>query len=182
MDARSALLVCALCAAAAAHAQSALSIPVEARPLTHMRGGAIQGCGVRLTGGEPGPAVSVWFDVSFNIFTRGPGIAQAIAYEIKRSEDGESAPTQVPVQSAWLKAAQGNTRVGERAERTDALVYTLLAEDVLALFEALANEQPLTLGVRRWGQRTDSVYTATPVLTGDSRRRISACLARLKLQ
>lgn len=175
------LLLFAFCAAASAAAQGVPAIPIEAQPLTHTHEGRIQGCGVRLTGGAPDPAVSAWFDVSFNIFARGFGIAQSIAYEIRRSEDGESTPGLVPVQSTWLRASEGSTRMGENTERRDTLVYTLLAEDVLVLFEAIANEQPLTLGIKRWGQRVDSVYTAIAVLSGDSRRRISACLSGLDL-
>lgn len=176
------LLTCAWCAAASAYAQSAPSIPIEAQPLTHQRDGRIQGCGVRLTGGEPGSGVSAWFDVSFNLFTRGFGVAQSIAYEIRPSDTGTSVPVLVPVQSTWLRASEGSTRRGENTERRDRLVFTLLAEDVLLLFEALANDQLLSVGVRRWGERVDSVYTAIPVLAGDSRSRISACLAGLDLE
>lgn len=165
-----------------AQAASAPPIPVEARALTHARGGAIEGCGVRLTGGEPGRAVSVWFDVSFNLFASGPGIAQAMAYEIRRSEEGESAPALVPLQRTWLAPATRSTRLGENVERSYSLVYTLLEEDVLALFEAVGNGEPVTLGIRPWGQPADSVYTAVPVVAAEGRSRIGECLAGLKLR
>ena len=157
---------------------------IEAQPLTHMRGGTVQGCGMRLTGGEAKTPASSWFDVSVNVFRRGVGIAQSIAYEIKRSEadDGESRPARVPVQSTWLKATGGSTRQGENTERRESLVYTLLVDDVLALFEAVGSGQPVTLGIRRWGERTDTVYTGTPVLSSDSRDRMSTCLASLTLE
>lgn len=179
MKARFIFLAFVLGLSETALAQAPSSVPLEAQPLMHMRDGRIQGCGVRLTGGEPGTAVSAWFDVSFNIFGPGFGIAQSIAYEIRRSEEGESRPARVPVQSTWLKASEGSTRLGENTERRDSLIYTLLVEDVLSLFEAIANEQPLVLGIKRWGQRVDSVYTATPILNADSRSRISTCLAGL---
>ena len=157
--------------------------PIEASPLTHMRSGVVHGCGLRLTGGEPAMPASSWFDVSVNVFRRGVGLAQSIAYEIRRSEyDGESRPSQVPVRSTWVKAAEGTARVGESAERRPSLVYTLLADDVLALFEAVATGQSVTLGIKRWGERTDTVYTGTPVLTADSRDRMSTCLASLTLE
>ena len=156
---------------------------MEAQPLTHVRGGTVQGCGMRLTGGEAKTPASSWFDVSVNVFRQGVGLAQSIAYEIKRSEadDGESRPARVPVQSTWLKATEGRTRLGENTERRESLVYTLLVDDVLALFEAVATGRPVTLGIKRWGQLTDAVYTATPALTDDSRNEISACLAKLSL-
>lgn len=165
----------------AAGAQSTGHIPMEALPVVHMRQGVVQGCGVRLTGGEPDPAVSSWFDVSFNVFRRGFGLAQSIAYEMKPSGyEGEGRPATVPVQSTWLKAAdEGNTRRGENTERRESLVYRLLADDVLALFEAVASDRPITLGIRQWGQRADVVYTGTPDLSADSRRQIGACLAQL---
>ena len=173
-------LMCALCAGATAYAQAPAPIPISAQPLTHLREGRIQGCGVRLTGGEPGKQVSAWFDVSFNLFHRGLGLAQSIAYEIRRSEDGESRPQKVAVRSAWLRANETDTRLGENLEQRDSLVYTLLGDDVLSLFAALANNQPLTVGIKRWDQREDSVYTATALLDRESRGRIGACLAALE--
>lgn len=155
---------------------------MEAQPLTHVRDGRVQGCGLRLTGGDPGKQTSSWFDVSFNVFRRGPGLAQSIAYEIRRSEyEGDSRPARVPVQSTWLRVSDGATRLGENTERRDTLVYTLLMDDVLALFEAVANGEAVTLGIKRWDQRTDAVYTASPQLSTDSRHRMSACLADLAL-
>ena len=169
-------------APAAAGDGGAAAIVVEAQPLTYMRDGTVQGCGVRFTGGEPGTPSSSWFDVSVNVFNRGVGLAQSIAYEIRRSEfDGESRPERVPVRSTWVKTAEGSTRLGESTERRESLIYRLLVDDVLAVFEAVATGQPVTLGIRRWGERVDTVYTATPVLTEDSGARMSTCLASLKL-
>ena len=155
---------------------------LEATPLTHVRDGGIHGCGIRLTGGQPGQPASSWFDVSFNVFRRGIGLVQSIAYEITRSEyDGESRPAVVPVQSTWLSATDAGTRLGENSERRDTLVYRMLVDDVLSLFEAVATGQPITLGIRRWGDRLDSVYSATAALDADSRRKVSACLGGLVL-
>ena len=155
-------------------------ISMEARPVTHLRNGAVHGCGVRLTGGQPETPVSSWFDVSFNVFRRGIALVQSIAYEIRRSEfDGESRPAVVPVQSTWLSAAEANARVGENSERRDMLVYRVLAEDALGLFEAVASGRNLTLGVKRWGDRVDSVYTAAASMEPDARQKIAACLGAL---
>jgi hypothetical protein len=169
----------ALVLAGAASAQPGPAL-MEAQPVLHVRDGQVQGCGLRLTGGEPGKQASSWFDVSFNVFRRGLGLAQSIAYEIRRSEyEGDSRPKQVPVQSTWLKVSDGTARLGENTERRDTLVYMLLMEDVLALFEAVANGDPVTLGIKRWGQRADAVYTGAPHLSDDSRDRMSTCLAEL---
>lgn len=165
-----------------AHAAETPPTSLEAKPLTHVREGVVNGCGVRLTGGQPGTPASSWFDVSFNVFRRGIAIVQSIAYEIARSEyDGESRPATVPVQSTWLTATDTNARLGENTERRGALVYRMLVDDALALFEAVATGQAVTLGIRRWGERIDSVYTATAVLDADSRRKVGACLAALVL-
>jgi len=173
------ILVLIACAAGAG-AQSTKSAAIEAEPLTYVRDGEVQGCGVRLTGGEPSTPASSWFDVSFNVFRRGVGIAQSIAYEIRRSDlEGDSRPAKVPVQSAWLSGGAGSTRRGENIERRDSLIYMLAADEVLALFETVAAGEPLTLGIKRWDQRTDAVYTGTPTLSSDSRLEISTCLARL---
>ena len=85
----------------------------------------------------------------------------------------------MPVQSTWLKAREGSATLGENAERTDSLVYPIPMEHALLLFEFLANGAPLTIGVKPWGQRTDSVYSGVPVLRQESRDRIAECLASL---
>jgi hypothetical protein len=161
-------------------ASAAAEIPLAAQPLVHARDGKVQGCGVRLTGGEPGVAASAWFDVSFNVFRRGVALAQSIAYEIKRSSyDGDARPARVAVQSAWLKAPQGAARLGENTERRDTLVYPLVLDDALGLFRALAAGEPLTVGIKRWDQRNAAVYAGKPVLTSEARQEIGNCLARL---
>lgn len=158
---------------------------MEAAALVHERQGQVQGCGVRLTGGEANRAASTWFDVSFNVFRRGIGLAQSFAYELKPSGyEGESRPARLSVQSTWLKGAddEATARMGENTERSDSLVYRLLAEDVLSLFEAVARGHPLTLGMRQWGQRVDAVYSGVPELSADARQKITACLAALTLE
>ena len=173
----------ALCAGLAAEAVSAqVSMPpmIEAQPLTFSRGGAVQGCGLRLTVAQPGRPASSWFDVSLNVFQRGIGVAQSIAYEIRRSElEGDSRPSRLPVQRTWVKTQTGNARMGENSDRSDSLVYRMLLEDVLVLFEAVATAQPVTLGVRPWGQREDQVFTGTAAISDDSRQAMSACLQAL---
>lgn len=177
----------ALCAQPAAPGSAAQiasqAIVMDAAPLMHMRDGAVHGCGVRLTGGLPGTPVSSWFDLSFNVFRRGVGLVQSIAYELRRSEyDGESRPERVPVQSTWLTAAEAGSRSGENIERRDTLVYRILVDDVLALFEAIATGRPMTLGIRRWGEREDRVHSATASLDVDSRQKIASCLSGLSLE
>lgn len=152
-----------------------------AQPLVHERGGTIQGCGARLTGGEaaqtPG---SAWFDVSFNVFRGGYALVQSHAYELRSSAyDGDARPARVPVQSAWLKAPQGSARLGENTERRDTLVYPLVLDDAVALFRALAAGETLTVGIKRWDRRSASVYEGTPALTEEGRREMAECLARL---
>ena len=164
-----------------AAAARAAEVPILAEPLVHARGGAVQGCGARLTGGEAvaaGP--SAWFDVSFNVFRGGVALAQSFAYEFPRSQyDGEARPLRVPVQSAWLKAPQGSTRLGENNERRETLVYRLVLDDALALFQALATGETVMVGIKRWDRRAASVYAGKPALTDDARRAIADCLVRL---
>ena len=165
-------------------AAAAAEMPIAAQPLVHARGGAIHGCGARLTGGEAARVgASTWFDVSFNVFRGGRALAQSYAYEFRRSEyDGEARPARVAVQSAWLKAAQAPARLGENAERGDALVYPLVLDDAVALFRALAAGEPVTVGIKRWDQRTASVYAGKAALTEESRRELADCLDRLTRQ
>jgi hypothetical protein len=160
------------------------SLPIGAEPLVYERDGMVQGCGVRLTGGDAGrTAASSWFDVSFNVFRRGIALAQSFSYEIRPSGDeGDSTPKRVPVQSTWLSGAEGTVRRGENTEQRESLVYALGLDDALSLFEALAQGRPLRVGIKRWAQREDAVYTGAPELSSESRSRIGECLAGLSLE
>lgn len=152
-----------------------------AQPLTHVREGQVQGCGLRVTGGEAGRAASWWFDVSINVFGAGGSLVQAIVYGIKASEyDGEARPARIPVRSAWISAGAGGTRRGENVERKDTLVYSLLGEDALALFAALADGRTIAVGIRRWGEPEESVHKGAPVLDESARAEVAACLGSLK--
>src|SRR5687767_5335597 len=112
-------------ASGGALAQDAL--PIAAESIVHEREGSIIGCGVRLTGGSTGArGPSSWFDVSFNVFGGGIALAQAVAYEMRHSGiAGDSQPSRVPVQSAWIAAGAGSAKLGENLERHESLVYSL---------------------------------------------------------
>ena len=155
-------------------------MPLVAQPLTHVRDGQVQGCGLRVTGGVAGRAASSWFDVSVNVFGAGGSLVQAIVYELRPSEDGEARPARVPVRSTWISAGESSTRRGENIERRDTLVYRLLGEDALALFEALAQGRSIAVGIRRWGEPEESVHQGAPVLDEAARAEVAACLGSLK--
>jgi hypothetical protein len=161
-------------------AQVPASLAIAALPLTHVRDGQVQGCGMRFTGGEARSPVSSWFDVSINVFRRGIGIAQSIAYEIRRSEvEGDSRPTIAPVESTWVRAGERTARRGENTARNGSLVYTLVSDDVVDVFEAVARDEPVTLGIKRWGEASDIVYMGRAMMNDESRHQIGACLVEL---
>lgn len=170
-----------LSALPAAAADTATPMALAAQPLTHAREGQVQGCGLRLTGGVAGREASSWFDVSVSVFGAGGGLVQAVVYELRRSDyDGEARPQRVPVRSTWVRVGEGSTRRGENVERRDTLVYRMLAEDALAVFEALAEGRSITVGIRGWDEPEDSVYTGAPVLDEPARAEVGACLGLLK--
>jgi hypothetical protein len=178
---RSAGITLLLLAALPGHVLAQDALPMSAESLVHERAGVLVGCGIRVTGGSAAPrAASSWFDVSVNVFRRGFAVAQAIAYEMPRSTfDVEARPAQVPIQSAWIAAGEGSAKLGESAERQASLIYTLAMDDAISVFDAAARGSPLTLGIKRWGQRSASVHGGAATLTHESRDRIAACLARL---
>jgi hypothetical protein len=80
------------------------------------------------------------------------------------------------LQSMWMKTADTGARLGENGERRDTLVYALRLEDAAALFQAVAQTDPITVGVKRWGERSDTVYSGRPHMPQDARERLAACL------
>jgi hypothetical protein len=142
-----------------------------------MRDGRVQGCGVRLVGGEARAPVSSWFDVSVNVFGADTAIAQSIVYEMKISgPEGDSVPTIAPVETTWIHIGEATTRRGENAERKSSLVYTVSVEDAIALFETVARGDSVTLGIKRWGQAEEVLYTGIPFMVDETREHMSACL------
>lgn len=176
--ARIALLLLALVPGVAL-AQEAL--PMSAESLVHERAGALVGCGIRVTGGRAAQrAASSWFDVSVNVFRRGFAVAQAVAYEMPGPTlDGEARPARVPIQSAWIAVGEASAKLGENVERQDSLIYTLALDDAISIFDAAARGLPLSLGLKRWGQRSESVHAGAATLTAESRERMAACVTRL---
>jgi hypothetical protein len=69
--------------------------------------------------------------------------------------------------------------VAENPERSDTLIWRLLLDDAVALFQALASGDTITVGIKRWDQPIASVYAGTPALTDEDRRALAECLARL---
>ena len=177
------LFACALFAAALAHGQTPVAVPIGTSALTHTRGGAIEGCGVRLTGGQAAPSgASRWFDVSFNVFRRGIAIVQAIGYEMPAPPRNlDARPERVAVQRAWLKAeaAEGATRSGENVEARDSLVYAVTVDDAAALFGAVAERRRLLIGLRAWGRRSETVYVGDVELADEHRQSLATCLEAL---
>ena len=174
------LTMAAMSTAPPVSAENAFQLGIDASPLIYVRDGRVHGCGVRLTGGEVFAARSFWFDVSVNLFRHGIGLVQAIAFEIRPSIDTpEGRPVIAPLESAWVQVSEAGARRGENVERQKSLIYTVLLDDVLATFEAVAEGRAVKLGIKRWNQTADIVYTAAPALSADSRDGIGRCLAAL---
>lgn len=168
----------------AAGAQPNSLVPLAAEALTHTRDGAVEGCGLRFTGGHIAiGAKSVWLDLSINVYRRGVAIVQALAYEIDRPryEVPETPPQRVPVQRAWIKsqAAAGSTRLGETTEVRDSLVYRVTFDDAAAVLQAVASDQAIAMGVRPWGRPRETVLAGHVTVRNDSRARIADCLTAL---
>jgi len=178
--ARAVLIAMLLSAACSAAAQPGKPLTIEARTLTHTRDGQVEGCGLRFTGGEARSPVSSWFDVSLNVFRHGVAIAQSLAYDMRRSErDGDSVPAIAPVESTWLRAGEGIARRGENPERTRSLIYTLVPDEAIDVFEAVAKGEPLSVGIKRWTEPSEAVYTGLASMDDEARQNMSACLAEL---
>ena len=176
------LVLCALWPAEAP-AQAPKPLPLAGEALTHTRDGAVQGCGVRVTGGQAAArAHSLWLDVSVNVYRQGVALVQAIAYEIQPPRyEPETRPERIAVQRAWIKPedAAGSTRLGETTEMRDALVYRVTLDDATAVFEALAAGRPLAIGIRGWGRPREAVVGGPVALSDDTRARIADCFSAL---
>ena len=111
------------------------------------------GCGVRLTGGEPGASVSPGSTCRSNLFRRGLGL-----HKRSRTRSGvrgrkKAAPRRSRCAAPWLKATEGSTRLGETPSAGVAYLH-VLTDDVLSLFQAVAtssrlrSEQAVGTGLR----------------------------------
>ena len=166
-----------------AAAEKPAAIQFGTEPLTHSRDGRVEGCGVRLTGGDaPAAGPSRWLDVSLNVFRRGVGVVQAITYEMPRSRyDSESRPERVGIQRVWLKPDEeaGSTRLGENTEARDTLVYTVTLDEAAGLFRSVAGGRRLQVGLRAWGRPRETVYAGSVEMDENTRAQLETCMAAL---
>jgi hypothetical protein len=153
---------------------------MQAEALVHERAGAVHGCGVRLTGGQPEPArSSAWLDLSINVYRSGVGLVQTIVYDVPRPQfDVRTPPVRSALQSAWLRSEdmQGSTRRGENRERSDRLVYQVVIDELVPLFEAARTGQTIVFGVKSWNETTERVYSGKPRMSDESSYRLGLCL------
>src|SRR5688572_21265738 len=83
--------------------QHVVQAQIEGQPLVYVREGAVNGCGVRLFGGQAGTVGAVpYFDVSFNLWRNGAGIVKAMSYDLRVEElAAGKRPVGLPISSAW---------------------------------------------------------------------------------
>lgn len=156
-------------------------LPLGAAALTHKHAGKTVGCGIRVSGGRPGPR-SIWMDVSFNVYETGIALVHATAYRIALADyDAEGRPERISMQRAWLKpsGSDRSTRLGENTEARDALLYAVALDDAGGLFEAVANRRPITVALRAWGEPREWVLEGVAELPETARAEIATCLSAL---
>jgi hypothetical protein len=166
-------------------AQNVSHVRIDSQPLVYVRSGVINGCGVRLLGGEFGPVEPIaWFDVSFNIYAQGIGMIKALSYDVRIEEmkSGKRGPA-VPVQGAWIKVdgsmATRPLKGISSGEDLGSIVYAASADDVFPLFFGLLEGKQFMVAIQRKGQSGERIYAGAPTLDEADAKRISSCLNEL---
>jgi hypothetical protein len=175
----------ALLLSTAAWGQNMVQAQIEGQPLVYVREGAVNGCGVRLFGGQAGTVGAVpYFDVSFNLWRNGAGMVKAISYDLRVEElAAGKRPVGLPISSAWIKtagaAATQPLKGVQAGEDKGSILYAASAESVILLFRGLSERSVFMVGVKRTGQASERIFSGRPQLADNDREQVRSCLQEL---
>ena len=181
-------LVFCLVASAGAGAQNIVPTKMSGQPLMYMKDGEVNGCGIRIIGGRPtiNGAVWEWFDVSINVYEHGGGLVKIVSYDVDepKMRAGGLKPKPLPVRSGWLKAAgkSGTTPAkGKSAVADDgaSLMYGSDLDRTMPLFSAYFQRETVSIGVRRVGDKTETIYSGVVTMDDNEDQQLRSCLRDL---
>ncbi len=173
-------------------AQNVETMEFQSQPLMYMKEGNVQGCGVRLVGVRPPPAISSekanWqvIDVSFNLSLPGMATIKLSSYDSTPSElKANVKPRMVYVERGWLKAPSAvgtNPMPGTnyfRGEDPNAVLYVTSVDSVLSLFKAQAENQTIHIGIRRKGENFERIFAGKLTFNETDASQSSQCFSDL---
>lgn len=178
-----------------AEAQNVISAPMLGQPLVYMKDGALYGCGVRLivvdSPKNPTAAPVAVYDLSFNLHMPGTGIMKGGSMDVPSSQihSGQLDKNKTkPVQLAafWLKAKENpaTSPLQGTAKGADAgtILYAADLDAVFPLFNAQVRGEPLLVGTKRQGAKTERLFTGVVKMKDDEQEQLNQCMKEFLAQ
>ena len=157
-------------------------------PQMQVKAGAVVGCGYRLKGMPKDTALSkpfILLDTSFNLYANGLELLKGGAMLMSPKKDGQlGQPVNKPINGFWLMAGDGppTAPVGNKvlaAEDRGYLLYGITVGASTALFAAILDGSPVTVGVRIKGEPIDRIYAGVVNVSDADKQQHQQCMTRL---
>jgi len=161
---------------------------VTADPQMQVKKGAIQGCGYRLMSipmsAVPGQGDVVMLDASFNVYSNALSLLKAGVVRMKSKNGAVGQTINMPLEGFWLKVPdkKPTSPLNDKYVTAETPGYMLAGTDityVMALFDAVWNAKPITVGVRVRGEPIDRIYVGVPQLSAEDRAQGQQCVDHL---
>jgi hypothetical protein len=160
---------------------------ILADPQMQVDKGAIKGCGYRLKSmpaSLAGATSTVVLDTSFNLYSSGLALLKGGAVFVPLRTGNPGQPVNRPIASFWIKA-QGNkptTPLQGKVMPAETSGYLLYGESMTAvgvLFNAVWDQEPITVGMRLKGEAIDRIYSGRVVLSEPDGLQGKQCMHEL---
>lgn len=160
---------------------------IVAEPQMQVKDGAVEGCGMRLKSmpiDTTGLTSALVIDMSFNIYRSGMALLKGGAVRIPLREASRGQVSNAPIDSFWMKIQSSRPTKPLHghvmpAENPGYLLYGEALDEVVKLFDGLADRTPLTLGVRLKAEGIDRIYAGVAQLSDADRAQHAQCLGDL---
>lgn len=167
-----------------AAAQNVVPVEMTAQPLQYMKGGKLDGCGLRVMAFRPVGASRIdVVEASVSMDARVAAFVKAVAYSPGTPQEYSRGPKAVKVTSAWLR--------GEGSPATPVITKTIVGDDKKSLLygtdataawnvlKAQMDGKRIQLSVRRLGEPNEWVLSGHAKLTPEESQQLHQCVAEL---
>ena len=181
-----------------AGAQNVVITAVAGQPLQYQKGGAINGCGVRVVGmpeAARGVAEALTFDASINLYAPGVGLLKAVGGTVKVTDVqayGRAPERGLPPEQKWRPKsfwfkAQGvsatTPRTGSVSPGVDPPESMLYVTDdidtVIAVLMSVKKVQQIQFAIAEPAKNVERIYQASVRLGEQETNSLAGCLREL---
>lgn len=168
-------------------AQNVIPTNMEGQPLMYMKDGAVNGCGLRIIGGNPSQTSAIvnMFDVSINVYRSEGAMVKIVSYSTTVAElQTNKPPKTIKVKSGWLKtpgekATDPGVNPAVSGDDPNSILYRTSIDSAISIFTAYARQQPISVGIFRAADTSERVYYGRINMSSQEMEQHRSCIQEL---